>query len=103
MELRVKKKESLTNRFLKYLLAIIIVSNLLVFGCMSFITQRNMAEQARNSSHDLMEANLKIMEQYFGEIDNIATSIIYNKDVIKFLKTKQDDPTGSFFSSSEHL
>lgn len=92
-ELKIKKKESLTNRFLKYLLAIIIVSNILVFGCMSVITQKNMTEQARDNSHDLMEANLKIMEQYFGEIDNIATSIIYNKDVIKFLKTKQDDPT----------
>lgn len=93
MEFRIKKKESLTNQFLKYLLAIIIVSNFLVFGCMSFITQKNMAGQARNSSHDLMKANLKIIEQYFGEIDNIATSIIYNKDVIKFLKTKQDVPS----------
>ena len=92
-EIKIKKQGSLTNRFLKYLLAIIVVSNLLVFICMSYITQNNMTEQARMNSHDLMEANLTIMEQYFGEIDNIATSIIYNKDVIKFLKSRQDSQT----------
>ena len=86
-----KQKESLTYRFLRYLLAIIILSNVLVFFCMSYITQRNMTRQSVKNGHDLMKANLKIMEQYFGEIDNIATSIIYNEDVINFMKIKQDE------------
>lgn len=86
-----KQRESLTYRFLRYLLAIIIVSNLLVFACMSYITQKNMTKQSVKNGHDLMAANSQIIEQYFGEIDNIATSIIYNKDVISFMKQKQDE------------
>lgn len=85
-----KQKKSITRRFLLYLLVIIIFSNLLVFSFQYFITQRNMTQQSIDMSLNLMESNLTMMEQYFADVDNIAYSIIYNKDVIRFMKSETD-------------
>lgn len=86
-----KQKKSITHRFLVYLVVIILLSNILVFSVFYFFTYKNMIRQSRDMSQNLMESNLAIMEQYFEEIDNIASSIIYNKEVIRFLKNRQDD------------
>ena len=39
---------------------------------------------------NMMESNLSMIEQYFSDVDNIAYSLIYNKDIIRFLKTDVD-------------
>lgn len=85
-----KHKNSITHRFLMYLIAIIVLSNLLVFGLHYVITQRNMRQQSIDMSRDLMESNLTMMEQYFGDVDRIADSIIYNDTIIKFMKNSHD-------------
>ncbi len=64
-----KRKKTLTGRFLKYLLSIILLSNVLVFACIYNITGKNMTRQALDRSRNLMESNLNIMEQYFQGID----------------------------------
>lgn len=85
-----KRKKTLTGRFLKYLLSIILLSNVLVFACIYKITGKNMTGQALDRSRNLMESNLNIMEQYFQDIDKLAWSVIYNKDVIRFMKSRAD-------------
>lgn len=85
-----KYKHSLTRRFLFCLLIVIILSNLLVFAVCYFVTQWNMSRQIMNMSYDLMESNLTVMRQYFEDIDHIAASVIYNKDIIGFLKSEAD-------------
>lgn len=85
-----KRKKTLTGRFLKYLLSIILLSNVLVFACIYNITGKNMTRQALDRSRNLMESNLDIMEQYFQGIDKLAWSVIYNKDVIRFMKSRTD-------------
>lgn len=85
-----RRKKTLTGRFLKYLISIILLSNMLVFACIYNITGKNMTQQALGRSRNLMESNLNIMEQYFQDIDKLAWSIIYNKDVIRFMKSKAD-------------
>lgn len=88
--MNVKYKKSITHRFLRYLLIIIVLSNVLIFGIFYFITQKNMTRQSMDMSQNLMQSNLTMIEQYFNEIDNIADSIIYNKEIISFMKSKQD-------------
>lgn len=51
------RKKSLTGRFLQYLIVIILLSNLMVFGCLYSITGRNMARQTLDRSRNLMESN----------------------------------------------
>ncbi|MGN0313910.1 MAG: sensor histidine kinase [Fusicatenibacter sp.] len=85
-----KKRKSLTNRFLVYLLFIIVLSNVTVFCFLYTITSRNMTEQTLERSQNLMESNLNIIEQYFEDIDNIAWSIIYNQEIIRFMKSETD-------------
>lgn len=84
------RNKSITHRFLVYLLIIIVLSNVMVFGVLYYITQKNMRQQSIDMGQNLMQSNLTTMEQYFEEIDNIAASIIYNKDVIGFMKSKLD-------------
>lgn len=85
-----KQRHSITHRFLMYLLVIIVLSNVLIFGIFYFITLRNMTNYSRDMSQNLMQSNLTMIEHYFSEIDNIADSIIYNKEVISFMKSRQD-------------
>ena len=85
-----KYKNSLTRRFLLYLIVIIIISNLLVFGFCYTIARQNMTRQTMDVSYDLMESNLTVMEQYFEDIDNIAASIIFNRDISRFMKNESD-------------
>ena len=85
-----KRKKSLTGRFLKYLISIILLSNILVFACLYHITGKNMTQQTLDRSRNLMESNLNIMEQYFQDIDKLAWSIIYNRDIIRFMKSRTD-------------
>lgn len=92
-----KQTNSITHRFLMYLLSIILLSNFLIFGIFYMITRESMTRQSRDMGQNLMESNLTMIEQYFGEIDNIAASIIYNKDVISFLKSRQDDSASMEF------
>lgn len=83
-------KKSLTRRFLRYLIVIILLSNLMVFGCLYSITGRNMTCQTLDRSRNLMESNLNVIEQYFQGIDNLAGSVIYNRDIIRFMKSRTD-------------
>lgn len=83
-------KKSLTRRFLRYLIVIILLSNLMVFGCLYSITGRNMTRQTLDRSRNLMESNLNVIEQYFQGIDNLAGSVIYNRDIIRFMKSRTD-------------
>ena len=85
-----KRRDSITRRFLLYLIGIIVLSNLVLFIFHYGITQKNMRQQSIDMSRDLMESNLTMMEQYFGDIDCIADSIIYNDIIVRFMKSSQD-------------
>lgn len=85
-----KRTSSITIRFLVYLIGIIVLSNLITFAINYFVAQNNMRIQSVDMGRNLMESNLTMMEQYFGDIDNIADSIIYNYEVIQFMKSEQD-------------
>ncbi len=85
-----KKNSSITRRFLIYLLIIILLSNVTIFGFFYYVTGETMTEQSVDMSQNLMKSNLTMVEQYFKEIDNIAFSIIFNEEVIRFMQTKQD-------------
>ncbi len=89
-EMHKQKNKSITNRFLKYLIVVIIVSNCLIFGIQYGITQEKIERQSVEMGADLMGSNLTMIEQYFADIDNIAYSLIYNREIIQFLKTEVD-------------
>ena len=80
----------MTKRFMRYLIGIIILSNLLVFGFLYTIMEHSMTQQILDRSQNLMEANLNVIESYFQDVDDIAGSIIYNKDMIRFMKSRTD-------------
>lgn len=88
--LTLKRRKSLTGRFLAYLIGIILLSNVLLFGCLYSITGKNMRQQTLDRSRNLMESNLNVMEQYFRDVDKLAWSVIYNRDIIRFMKGKTD-------------
>lgn len=83
-------KQTITRRFLKYLILIIIGSNLIVAMFLYGIMRDNAMEQAEDLRQGIMESNLVMMQQYFEAVDNIANAIIYNKDVIHFMRNRQD-------------
>ncbi len=89
-----KQKNSITRRFMMYLIAIIILSNIIVSGVNYFITVEHTRQQTINISQDLLKSHLSFMERYFSDIDNLASSIIYNEKVIQFLKTDVDTNNG---------
>ena len=84
------KNKTITYRFMRYLICIIILSNCLTFFCQYFIIQNNMKNQSMEMGKNLMESNLSMIEQYFRDVDNIAYSLIYNRDIVRFLKNDVD-------------
>ncbi len=88
--MRKLKNKSITNRFILYLTVMIIASNCLIFSIQFFLTNRNMEKQSVEMGLNLMESNLTIIEQYFDDVDNIAYSLIYNRELIRTLKTDMD-------------
>lgn len=88
------KKNSITKRFLMYIICVIVVSNVILFGLSYYITYKAMEKQIVNSSQNLMESNIILLNRYFQEIDNLADSIIYNSDLCEVLKNRQDTTTG---------
>ncbi len=86
-----RKNQSITRRFFFYLVVIIVLSNLLIFGASYLIAQKNMHQQSSNMAANLMESHLLMMEDYFRDIDQVAESLIYNPDIIRFLKEKKSN------------
>lgn len=86
----IKQKQTITRRFLKYLILIIIGSNLIVAMFLYWIMRENAMKQAENLRQSLMESTLVTMQQYFENVDNIADTIIYNEDIIHFMRNKED-------------
>ncbi len=84
------KNKTIIYRFMQYLMCVVIVSNCLLFFCQFLIVQRNMKKQSFEMGMNMMESNLSMIEQYFSDVDNIAYSLIYNKDIIRFLKRDVD-------------
>ena len=84
------KNKTIIYRFMQYLICVVIVSNCLIFFCQFFIVLRNVKKQSFEMGLNMMESNLSMIEQYFSDVDNIAYSLIYNKDIIRFLKTDVD-------------
>ena len=84
------RNKTIINRFIQYLIGVVIISNCLLFFFQYTIVQRNMKNQSIEMGMNMMESNLSMIEQYFRDVDNIAYSLIYNKDIIRFLK-KEDD------------
>lgn len=87
-----KKKQTLTKRFLKYLILIIIGSDLFVAMFLYGIMRTNAMNQAENLRQSLMESSITMVEQYFEDINNIADAIIYNRDIIDFMRSDMDLP-----------
>ncbi len=85
-----KQTKSLTQRFLYYLIIVILLSNLTVFGFQYYITGQHMSAQSKNAGLSLMDSNLTMIEQYFADVDKLASSIIFNRDVIRFMKSEDD-------------
>ena len=85
-----KRSKSITHRFIWYLIIIIIASNCLIFSFQYYITQKNTKNQSIEMGLNLMDSNLTMIEQYFVDIDNIAYSLIYNREIVKFLKNDVD-------------
>lgn len=83
-------KQTITHRFLRYLILIIISSNLLVAIFLYGIMRENAMRQARDMRQNLMESNLTMMQQYFEDVDRIADAIIYNRDMIRFMRNDKD-------------
>ena len=83
-------KQTITRRFLKYLILIIIGSNLIVAMFLYGIMRDNAMKQAEDLRQGLMESNMVTMRQYFENVDNIANAIIYNRDVIHLMRKSQD-------------
>ncbi|WP_417091659.1 cache domain-containing sensor histidine kinase [Marvinbryantia sp.] len=90
MKTMIKQKQTITRRFLKYLILIIIGSNLIVAMFLYWIMRENAMKQAGNLRQSLMESTLVTMQQYFENVDNIADTIIYNEDIIHFMRNKED-------------
>lgn len=90
MKTMIKQKQTITRRFLKYLILIIIGSNLIVAMFLYWIMRENAMKQAENLRQSLMESTLVTMQQYFENVDNIADTIIYNEDIIHFMRNKED-------------
>lgn len=88
------KKKSITKRFLMYIICVIIASNVVLFGLSYIITYKAMEKQIVNSSQNLMESNIILLNRYFQEIDNLADSITYNSDLCEVLKNRQDTTAG---------
>lgn len=88
------KKKSITKRFLMYIICVIIASNMVLFGLSYIITYKAMEKQIVNSSQNLMESNIILLNRYFQEIDNLADSITYNSDLCEVLKNRQDTTAG---------
>ena len=86
----IKQKQTITRRFLKYLILIIIGSNLIVAMFLYWIMRENAMKQAENLRQSLMESTQVTMQQYFENVDNIADTIIYNEDIIHFMRNKED-------------
>lgn len=85
-----KQTRSITQRFLYYLIIVILLSNLTVFGFQYYITGQHMSAQSKSAGLSLMDSNLTMVEQYFADVDQLASSIIYNRDVISFMKNDAD-------------
>ena len=90
MKTMIKQKQTITRRFLKYLILIIIGSNLIVAMFLYWVMRENAMKQAENLRQSLMESTLVTMQQYFENVDNIADTIIYNEDIIHFMRNKED-------------
>ena len=88
-----KQNNTITKRFLRYLISFIIISNLLVFGSYYWIMQNSIRLQSIDMSTNLLNSNLTMMDQYFNDIDYLADSVIYNPKIIAFLKTEQETAT----------
>ena len=84
------RNKTIIKRFMQYLICVVIISNCLLFFCQYTIIQRNMKNQSIEMGMNMMESNLAMIEQYFRDVDNIAYSLIYNKDIIRFLKGEND-------------
>ena len=85
-----KRKQTITHRFLKYLILIILGSNIIIAVFLYGIMRNNAMKQAETLLQNLMESNLALMQQYFEDMDNIASSIVYNKDVIRFMRNDRN-------------
>ena len=72
------------------MILIIISSNLLVAIFLYGIMRENAMRQARDMRQNLMESNLTMMQQYFEDVDRIADAIIYNRDMIRFMRNDKD-------------
>ena len=87
---KMKQNQTITYKFSKYLILIIIGSNLLVAVFLYWIMRDNAMKQAENLRQNLMDSNLTMMQQYFDDVDNIADAVIYNRDIIRFMRNNQD-------------
>lgn len=89
-----KRKQSMTMRFLSYIIITILASNLLLFAVNYTVMTRALVKRAVESSQNMLENNLEVMNQHFADIDHIADSIIYNTELINVLKSPNDTVAG---------
>lgn len=90
-----KFKISITRRILIYLIFIIVLSNILVYLGSYFMMRKSFRKEFGGMANALMDLYMDEIEQYFKDIDALADSMIYSRNVIYFLKEEQD--------TAEHL
>ncbi|MEI3229360.1 MAG: histidine kinase [Lachnospiraceae bacterium] len=81
-------KHSVARQFRKYMFVIIVVSNFLVYGLNVAIMQGNFRKQIQHLENTLMSTYLVEIEQYFSDIDQLADTLVFNREIIAIMKDK---------------
>ncbi len=83
-------RSSLINRIsLNMLVLIIVLTQCLFIGCIGMLWQINVSN-ARATGQNLLSGNVRVVQQYFEDIDTLATSLIFNTDINNALKSQSD-------------
>lgn len=85
------KKKTITVRTVIYLIAIIILSDVVVFSVSYTIMRKRAAKQTTEIAKNLITSNLATVEQYFDEINKIANAVIYNSKVVDYISGNPDN------------
>lgn len=81
---------SLIHRIsLNMLLLIIGLTQCLFFVCMGMLWRINVSN-ARSTGRNLLSGNVRVVRQYFEDIDTLAASLLFNADINNALKSQSD-------------
>lgn len=85
-----RKKQSFMSRISRNMLLLILVSNLVAYGFAYLFFYQSAYHEARVSGRNMLAANLQVVNQYFMQIDQIASAVLFNESLNSVLKAESD-------------